>query len=57
MSLSPSVTPRLTRSTMTRLRDAGTKAVSLSLDGATAATHDGFRGVSGVFDATSKSIM
>ncbi|MEX2532732.1 MAG: TIGR04053 family radical SAM/SPASM domain-containing protein [Nitriliruptoraceae bacterium] len=52
MSLSPSVTPRLTRPTMQRLRDAGAKAVSLSLDGANAATHDGFRGVDGVFDAT-----
>ncbi len=52
MSLSPSVTPRLTSSTLRRLRDAGAKAVSLSLDGASAATHDGFRGVDGVFDAT-----
>jgi AdoMet-dependent heme synthase len=52
MSLSPSVTPRLTRPTMQRLRDAGAKAVSLSLDGASAATHDGFCGVAGVFDAT-----
>lgn len=52
MSLSPSVTPKLTRPTMMRMRDAGAKAVSLSLDGATAATHDGFRGVGGVFDAT-----
>ena len=52
ISLSPSVTPRLTRSTLERLRDAGAKAVSLSLDGATAATHDGFRGIDGVYDDT-----
>jgi AdoMet-dependent heme synthase len=52
LSLSPSVTPRLTSPTLARLRDAGAKAVSLSLDGATAATHDGFRGVDGVYDAT-----
>jgi radical SAM protein len=52
MALSPSVTPRLTRPTMQRLKDAGAKAVSLSLDGATAATHDGFRGVGEVFTAT-----
>lgn len=52
MSLSPSVTPRLTAPTLRRLRDAGARAVSLSLDGATAATHDGFRGVDGVFEAT-----
>jgi AdoMet-dependent heme synthase len=52
IALSPSVTPRLTRPALTRLRDAGAKAVSLSLDGAGAATHDGFRGVDGVFAAT-----
>jgi radical SAM protein len=52
MALSPSVTPLLTRETLTDLRAAGAKAVSLSLDGASPATHDGFRGVPGVFDAT-----
>lgn len=52
MALSPSVTPRLTRDVLAELRDAGARAVSLSLDGATASTHDGFRGVPGVFDAT-----
>ena len=52
VSLSPSVTPRLTRPTLERLRDAGAKAVSLSIDGATATTHDGFRGIAGVFDET-----
>lgn len=52
ISLSPSVTPRLTRSRLTELRAAGAHAVSLSLDGASAATHDGFRGFAGVFDAT-----
>jgi AdoMet-dependent heme synthase len=52
VSLSPSVTPRLTGPTLARLRDAGARAVSLSLDGATAATHDGFRGVDGVYAAT-----
>ena len=52
IALSPSVTPRLTRDRLAELREAGANAVSLSLDGATAATHDGFRGVPGVFDAT-----
>ena len=52
MALSPSVTPLLTRAALIELRAAGAKAVSLSLDGGTAATHDGFRGVAGVFDAT-----
>lgn len=35
---------------LTRLHEAGAKAVSSSLDGASAATHDAFRGVNGVFD-------
>jgi radical SAM protein len=52
VSLSPSVTPRLTASTLVEMERAGAKAVSLSLDGACAATHDGVRGVDGVFDAT-----
>lgn len=52
MALSPSVTDRLTRSVLVELHDAGAKAVSLSLDGATAHSHDSFRGVEGVFDAT-----
>lgn len=52
VALSPSVTPKLTADVLVGLRAAGAKAVSLSLDGATAATHDGFRGVPGVFDRT-----
>ncbi|MDX1621007.1 MAG: TIGR04053 family radical SAM/SPASM domain-containing protein [Nitriliruptorales bacterium] len=52
VALSPSVTPRLTREVLADLRAAGAKAVSLSLDGATPATHDGFRQVDGVFEAT-----
>lgn len=52
VSLSPSVTPRLTREVLADLRAAGAKAVSISLDGACATTHDAFRGVPGVFDDT-----
>jgi radical SAM protein len=52
MSLSPSVTPRLTGSTLAAAREAGAHVVSLSLDGATAATHDAFRGIDGTFSAT-----
>jgi len=52
MALSPSVTDRLTRPVLVELHDAGAKAVSLSLDGATAKSHDSFRAVPGVFDAT-----
>lgn len=52
VALSPSVTPRVDRDVLAELRAAGATAVSLSLDGPDAATHDGFRGVDGVFDAT-----
>ena len=52
MALSPSVTPKLTREVLVNLHDAGAKAISLSLDGATASTHDTFRGVAGVYDDT-----
>ncbi len=52
MSLAPSVTPAATRERFAAAAAAGAKAVSISLDGATAATHDGFRGIDGVFDAT-----
>lgn len=52
VALSPSVTPRLTPQVLTELRDAGATALSLSLDGAVAETHDRFRGVPGVFDDT-----
>ena len=52
LALSPSVTDRLTREVLVDLHDVGAKAISLSLDGATAQTHDSFRGVDGVFDDT-----
>ncbi len=52
MALSPSVTPRLTPDVLATMRAAGAGALSLSLDGAVAATHDAFRGVDGVFDDT-----
>lgn len=52
MALAPSVTPRLAPAALAELRAAGAHAVSLSIDGSTAATHDGIRGVAGVLDAT-----
>lgn len=52
VAVSPSVTPRLTRDALAELRDAGARAVSLSLDGADAGSHDGFRGIPGVFGDT-----
>lgn len=50
MALSPSVTPLLTDERLGSVREAGIKAFSISLDGATAETHDSFRGIDGTFD-------
>ena len=44
-SFSPSATPRLTAKALARCREAGLSRVAISLDGASAETHDGFRGV------------
>ena len=52
MALSPSVTPKMTPEALAVFRDSGVHAISLSLDGARAEVHDGFRGVPGVYDAT-----
>jgi len=40
----------LTTESCRKLRDAGISRISLSLDGATAQSHDAFRGVEGAFD-------
>jgi AdoMet-dependent heme synthase len=45
----PSVTPLLTREAAVRMQEVGAKAVSISLDGARAATHEGVRGIEGLF--------
>lgn len=52
MALSPSATPLLTDERLASVREAGIKAFSLSLDGATAETHDSFRGFPGTYAAT-----
>ena len=52
VALAPSVTPLLTDERVAAVRRAGVKVMSISLDGATAATHDGVRGVDGHFTAT-----
>jgi AdoMet-dependent heme synthase len=41
----------VTRDVAKRIVDSGVKRVSISLDGADAATHDTFRGIPGAFDA------
>ncbi|MBC7443505.1 MAG: TIGR04053 family radical SAM/SPASM domain-containing protein [Ramlibacter sp.] len=55
-ALSPSVTPTLTPLMIERIVASGVKAVSISLDGAVAATHEGVRGIPGHFDDTVRAI-
>ena len=52
VSLTPSATPLLTREVVFRLKDAGLARLAVSMDGASAATHDAFRGMSGSFART-----
>jgi radical SAM protein len=56
VALSPSVTPSLTPAMIDRMVASGVKAVSISLDGALPATHDGVRGIPGHFEDTIKAI-
>lgn len=56
LALAPSVTPLLTGERMASLRAAGVRVASVSLDGATAATHEGIRGVEGHFEQTLAAI-
>ncbi len=55
-ALSPSVTPALTPAAIERIAASGVKAVSISLDGAGPATHDGVRGIAGHFEDTVATI-
>ena len=52
VSLSPSATALVTRDRLAKLADVGVRRISLSLDGATAETHDRFRGFEGTFERT-----
>ena len=52
IAVSPSGTPLLTAANLVRLKEAGAKAISLSIDGSTPAIHDAFRRVDGSFRMT-----
>lgn len=52
VALAPAVSPALAGQTLDRLRDAGVRAISISLDGALASTHEGIRNVPGHFERT-----
>lgn len=55
-SLTPSVTPLLVRDAIFNLKNAGLMRLALSLDGSTAALHEGFRGVSGAYSRTLEAV-
>jgi MoaA/NifB/PqqE/SkfB family radical SAM enzyme len=52
VSLTPSATPLLTKEIVIRLKEAGLARLAVSMDGASAATHDAFCGMSGSFART-----
>jgi radical SAM protein len=52
VSLTPSATPLLTKEVVSRLKEAGLARLAVSLDGACANTHDGFRRLAGSFART-----
>lgn len=56
VGLAPSVTPRLTEDNIQRMAGLGVKAVSISLDGAKAATHERIRGIPSHFEETVKQL-
>ncbi|OIB59076.1 TIGR04053 family radical SAM/SPASM domain-containing protein [Natrialba sp. SSL1] len=56
MTMTPSGTQSLTRQRIDTLSDAGLRRMAVSLDGASAETHDSFRGESGSFEATIRAI-
>lgn len=54
--LSPSVTSLLDAAMVAQIARSGVRAVSVSLDGCEAQTHDGVRGIAGHFEATVAAI-
>lgn len=52
VAVTPSATPLVTRDAVARLKQAGVSRLAISLDGATAASHDEMRGVDGSFAKT-----
>ncbi|MEN6493230.1 MAG: TIGR04053 family radical SAM/SPASM domain-containing protein [Thermoguttaceae bacterium] len=52
VALTPSATPLATAEAFQQAKEAGIRALGISLDGADAATHDAFRGWEGSFERT-----
>ncbi|MCL1923291.1 MAG: TIGR04053 family radical SAM/SPASM domain-containing protein [Propionibacteriaceae bacterium] len=56
VSLAPAVTPLLTAEKLAEVKAHGVQAISLSLDGIDAESHDGLRGVPGTFAQTMEAL-
>ena len=52
VAVSPSGTEKLTKESLSNLQDVGVNVISLSLDGATKESHDGFRKIPGTYENT-----
>ena len=55
-AVSPAVTELLNYDSLRHLKDAGTIAISISLDGSSAQTHDSIRRVAGTYESTIRAI-
>lgn len=56
VSMTPSATPRVTRSAVEKAKEVGLSRWAFSLDGSCAEIHDHFRGTVGSFDTTMRGI-
>ncbi|NGZ74636.1 TIGR04053 family radical SAM/SPASM domain-containing protein [Saccharibacillus alkalitolerans] len=56
VSMTPSATPRVTRSAVEKAKEVGLSRWAFSLDGSCAEIHDRFRGTVGSFDTTMRGI-
>lgn len=56
VSMTPSATPRVTRSAVEKAKEVGLSRWAFSLDGSCAEIHDHFRGTPGSFDTTLRGI-
>lgn len=56
VSMTPSATPRVTEAAMRKAAEIGLDRWAFSLDGSTAPIHDRFRGASGSYDLTMRSL-
>ena len=56
VSITPSMTPNVTRDAVRQFKELGIAAMGVSLDGPDAETHDAFRGVPGTFDNSMRAL-